>query len=78
MENPNLGKDLGGGVHKIRLAIKSKDRGKSGGARVITHQNVIVEVSGHIITLLTMYDKSEKDNIADKEIVALLKKNGLI
>ena len=78
LENPDMGKDLGKGIHKIRLAVRSKGRGKSGGARVITHQNVIVQRSGHIITLLTMYDKSEKDNITDKEIFALLKKNGLI
>ena len=36
-DNPLLGKDLGGGVHKIRLAIKSKGHGKSGGARVISY-----------------------------------------
>ncbi len=78
LKNPNIGVDLGRGIHKIRLAIKSKGRGKSGGARVLTQQTVIIEVSGHVITLLTIYDKSEKDNITDKEISALLKKNGLI
>lgn len=33
--NPQLGTDLGGGLRKIRMAITSKGRGKSGGARVI-------------------------------------------
>ena len=33
--NPHLGTDLGGGLRKIRMAITSKGKGKSGGARVI-------------------------------------------
>ena len=40
-QNPNMGKDLGSGVRKIRMAVKSKGKGKSGGMRVITF-NVIV------------------------------------
>ena len=78
LKNPELGEYLGNGIYKIRLAIKSKGRGKSGGGRVITQQTVFVNLSEHIITLLTLYDKSEKDTITDKEITALLKKNGLI
>ena len=78
LENPYLGTDLGNGIHKIRLAIKSKGKGKSGGARVITHQTIIICLSEHIITLLTIYDKSDKDNITEKEIITLLKKNGII
>jgi mRNA-degrading endonuclease RelE of RelBE toxin-antitoxin system len=35
-EDPKMGDPLGNNVHKIRLAIKSKGRGKSGGARVIS------------------------------------------
>jgi mRNA-degrading endonuclease RelE of RelBE toxin-antitoxin system len=35
-ENPKLGTSLGNNFYKIRLAIKSKGKGKSGGARVIT------------------------------------------
>ncbi|MDX1919215.1 MAG: hypothetical protein SFU25_00605 [Candidatus Caenarcaniphilales bacterium] len=34
---PNLGTFLGNNCYKIRLSIKSKSKGKSGGARVITH-----------------------------------------
>jgi mRNA-degrading endonuclease RelE of RelBE toxin-antitoxin system len=34
--DPIQGISLGNGCYKIRLAIKSKGRGKSGGARVIT------------------------------------------
>jgi mRNA-degrading endonuclease RelE of RelBE toxin-antitoxin system len=40
--NPRLGTSLGHDCFKIRLAISSKGKGKSGGARLITH----VYVSG--------------------------------
>ena len=49
---------------KIRLSIKSKGKGKSGGARVITCF-VLVEKS---VYLLSIYDKSEKENITDKQL----------
>ena len=35
-ENPDSGTFLGNNCYKIRLAIGSKGKGKSGGARVIT------------------------------------------
>ena len=35
-ENPDTGTALGNGVYKIRMAISSKGKGKSAGARVIT------------------------------------------
>jgi len=37
LENPHSGTELGGGIYKIRLASKSKGKGKSGGFRVITY-----------------------------------------
>jgi hypothetical protein len=77
-KNPYLGVDLGNGVYKIRIAIKSKGRGKSGSGRIVAHHTIFMEVSEHLITLLTIYDKSEKDNITDMEIIKLLKKNGII
>jgi hypothetical protein len=67
--NPKQGKDLGSNCYKIRLAIKSKGVGKSGGARVITYLKVIDEK----IVLLDIYDKSEQNNIDDKEIEDLIK-----
>lgn len=42
-ENAELGTSLGGNVYKIRLTITSKNKGKSGGARVITYFYQIVE-----------------------------------
>lgn len=74
--NPNTGISLGNNVRKIRLAIKSKNKGKSGGARVITY-NVIVNVSEQNIFLLTIYDKSEQPSITKAEISAIIKRSGL-
>jgi len=36
LKNPKMGDDLGDNTRKVRMAIASKGRGKSGGARVIT------------------------------------------
>lgn len=78
IENPNIGKDLGNGIHKIRLNIRSKGKGKRGGARIITHNTILAKIVIHKIVFLKMYDKSEKGNITEKEIVSLLKKNGIL
>lgn len=50
-KNPLVGDDLGGGVHKIRMAIADKGKGKSGGARILT-LNVKVSEDGMNVTLL--------------------------
>ncbi len=69
--NPFQGSDLGGGVRKIRMAISDKNRGKSGGARVITFTLSIDETSGEV-TLLYIYDKEEMDSISAEKIKELL------
>ena len=69
--NPYAGADLGGGARKVRMSIKSKGKGKSGGARVITYLVSAVEENIEI-SLLTIYDKSERENISDKEIRSLI------
>lgn len=74
--NPQLGADLGRGLRKIRMAITSKGRGKSGGARVITF-TVVVAIEETDINLLYIYDKAERESITMKEIETLLEKNGL-
>jgi mRNA-degrading endonuclease RelE of RelBE toxin-antitoxin system len=58
--DPNLGVSLGKNLRKIRLPIKSKSAGKSGGARVITYVLLIEDT----VYLLTVYDKSDADSIA--------------
>ncbi|RYD75055.1 MAG: hypothetical protein EOP53_17160, partial [Sphingobacteriales bacterium] len=59
LANPTTGTSLGNNVFKIRIAIKSKAVGKSGGARVITY----VVSENKEIYLLTIYDKAELDTI---------------
>lgn len=61
---PDAGTPLGNSSYKIRLAIQSKGKGRSGGARVITY--VITE--NKEVYLLTIYDKSEMDSIDDKTL----------
>lgn len=70
-QNPYSGADLGGGARKVRMSIKSKGKGKSGGARVITYLVSAVEENIEV-SLLTIYDKSERENISDKEIRSLI------
>ena len=67
-QEPAQGTPLGKDCYKVRLAIASKGKGKSGGARVITCFKIVHET----VYLLTIFDKSEQENIADKEIADLL------
>ena len=69
--NPHSGIDLGGGLRKVRMAIKSKGRGKSHGARVITYLLLVSENESEI-NLLTIYDKAERENISHREIEEIL------
>lgn len=71
-ENPEQGVSLKDGFRKIRMAITSKGKGKSGGARVIT-LNCLCHDDGKTIILVTIYDKNEKENISDAEIKIALK-----
>ena len=68
-QNPLQGTDIGKNCYKIRFKITSKGKGKSGGARIITHLVVTKET----VYLLAIYDKSEQNTISDKEILELLK-----
>ena len=67
-EQPVQGSSIGNGCYKISIAIASKGKGKRGGARIITY----FKMSGTTVYLLTIYDKSEKENISDKELSELL------
>ena len=68
-ENPEQGTTIGKNCFKIRIAIASKGKGKSGGARVITN----FVVTDAAVYLLTIYDKSEEENLTDRELDELLK-----
>ena len=73
IENPTQGIFLGKNCYKIRLAISSKGRGKSGGGRVITCLKILEDK----IYLLSIFDKSEKEDIGDVELDEILRREGL-
>ena len=68
-QNPVQGTSLDRNCYKIRIAIESKGKGKSGGARIITNFVIAEET----VFLLSIYDKSKKENLTDKELDELLK-----
>ena len=69
-ENPQQGTPIGNKCFKVRLLIRSKGTGKSGGARVIT----CVKILMNTVILISIYDKSERSSISNKEINERLKK----
>lgn len=75
-QNPFLGTELGHRLRKVRLAITSKGKGKSGGARVITYTVIFAQADTEV-KLITIYDKSERDNISDAELLEILRRNGI-
>ncbi|MBL7729443.1 MAG: addiction module toxin RelE [Dinghuibacter sp.] len=77
---PHTGTHLGQDVYKIRLKVTSKGKGKSGGARVISFVETIAIASAgktseseYSVALLTIYDKSDVEDISDKELKDLIK-----
>ncbi|MBP6433011.1 MAG: type II toxin-antitoxin system RelE/ParE family toxin [Ferruginibacter sp.] len=68
-QNPTLGTPLGNDIYKIRLAMASKNKGKSGGARVMS----FVKITDTSVLLFSIYNKGDKDSISDKEIQELIK-----
>ena len=73
-KNPKMGIDLGGGYRKVRMAITSKGKGKSGGCRVITLD--MVERNG-CLYLIYAYDKSDYDNVEMAVIRKMVAEMGL-
>lgn len=70
--NPLGGTLLGNNTYKHRMAIVSKGKGKSGGARVITY-NVQQTENDVTITLMSIYDKSEISNVSDAYLRQLVR-----
>jgi len=68
-DKPTKGTSIGHNCYKIRMAITSKGKGKSGGARVITH----ILFKNDTAYLLSIYDKSDIENLSNKEVIELLK-----
>lgn len=72
-EKPDTGTALGHNIYKIRMAITSKGKGKSGGARVIT----FLITDEQEVYLIHIYDKSQLENLTKDQILVLLQKAGL-
>ena len=70
LEDPLQGVELEGGARKVRLAITSKGRGKSGGARVIIRVRFIADE----LQLLYIYDKADFENISDSYLRDVMKR----
>ena len=71
-ENPFQGVELSPGIRKLRMAITSKGRGKSGGARVITYTIVAAESEGRVY-LMNIYDKADFSTIELSVIKNMIK-----
>lgn len=76
IENPHIGDKITERVHKVRLASKSKGKGKSGGFRIINYlleseedESGIMRIS---VILLSIYDKSETSTLSDNHIAHLI------
>ena len=70
LQNPMQGVELDGGVRKVRLAITSKGRGKSGGAWVIVRVRIVADE----LQLLYIYDKADYENVSDTFLRDVMKR----
>lgn len=75
LSNPFGGVDLGYGLHKVRMAISDKNKGKSHGARIITY-TMFVDEQNTTINLLYIYDKEERSSVSKEEILDIIKDIG--
>lgn len=74
-ENPLQGDEITKNIRKIRMAIKSKGKGKSGGARVITF-NVLTNVENGQVVLLLLYDKEEASTVKTDVVKQMVRDMG--
>lgn len=72
-DNPFAGTFLFDDVYKIRMSITSKNKGKSGGARLIYFNIFAQKTDSNEIVFLSIYDKCEHETITDKQIRDALK-----
>lgn len=74
-ENPLQGDEITKNIRKVRMLIKSKGKGKSGGARVITF-NILSEIENGQVVLLLIYDKEEASTVKINVIKQLVRDLG--
>lgn len=72
--NPTMGTELGHNFYKVRMSITGTNKGKSGGARVITY----VILDQETVLLTEIYLKSEHDSADVNVLIQRLKDQGLI
>ncbi|MCD7923329.1 MAG: type II toxin-antitoxin system RelE/ParE family toxin [Bacteroides sp.] len=72
---PYQGADLGNHIHKVRMSVASKGKGKSHGARIITSTAAIFSMEEGEITLLYIYDKAEQSTLSDEFIKQLVEES---
>lgn len=73
--NPLQGDEITKNIRKIRMAIKAKGKGKSGGARVITF-NIHTDIeNGHVVFLL-LYDKEDASTVKVNVVKQLVRDMG--
>ena len=73
--NPLQGDEITKNIRKIRMAIKAKGKGKSGGARVITF-NILTDIeNGHVVFLL-LYDKEDASTVKVNVVKQLVRDMG--
>ena len=65
--NPKLGIHLGENIFKVRIPNSSIPTGKSGGFRVITYYK-----TNDTLYLITIYSKSEKENILTEKLKKII------
>lgn len=61
-------------IFKIRQRNSSTNTGKSGGFRIIYYQML----ENNMVIMLTIYSKTEQDNISKEEILAILRQENLM
>lgn len=74
-ENPLQGDEITKNIRKIRMAIKSKGKGKFGGARVITF-NVLTNIENGLVVLLLLYDKEEASTVKTDVVKQMVRDMG--
>lgn len=74
-ENPLQGDEITKNIRKIRMAIKSKGKGKSGGARVITF-NVLTNIENGQVVFLLLYDKEEASTVKTDVVKQMVRDMG--
>ena len=74
-ENPLQGDEITKNIRKIRMAIESKGKGKSGGARVITF-NILTDIQNGQVVLLLIYDKEDASTVKTNVVKQMVRDMG--